>query len=624
MNDLINFIITIKNIILFNNFRLRIMVLLGKISHNNDVIDKKVKVFFDYFHMFLSKNEYLRIENHPLNNHLTILQKIDYRLDQGKLETSSKIVLKKLIQNNIFDSSDEFSKKLKFSDITKKIRTLTSQQNISISELKKEVKKGVIHLNGSYNYDNTNYLNKCVHELISYLSCSCELFKHKEQIIYYTRLISSEFIRQDFKLDELTKGDGLFNNILSNEIKFESSTKYTYTNFPLPAEIEELRENTLEFNKKVEQFLSNRNFKQQFEGIVNYLQKEKISSYFIIKAANISTNKDFIKKYGEHEVFSKSHFDTIKKKLPETYHVSLDKFSNHENNIFIKIHVESKSRKNAKQIAFSEAENVLSYINYPSIIKGYIDKSEIIEIFEDYISYSRTDEILPLSDDREYILDKSIPNRIVNTQLRNLDKVYFQSFTSNLIEDKIINAWRYIEILAKHADLDHDNKRIKKIPYILLCSEEKVIKTQLELLIYNLIYNNQTEVNSKISHYEFQKMSIPIDIDFLAQKTDYYFTNELINTSKDLNINFEKSYNTYKALIELLYEQRNYIIHQSKICQIDMDSSVEFIQTLLVRIRKSIIDYIIDNPETNLKTTMEHLINRGQEKKHSLARLVSN
>jgi hypothetical protein len=590
------------------------MNLLGRISHENKVIDKKVKVFYDYFHSFLSKNEYLRIQNHPLNNHLTLFQKIDYRLSQDKLEPSSKVILKKLVQNKIFNSSDEFSKKQELSIIIRKIKTQLYQPNISIPKLKEEVEKGVIYLNDSYNYENTNYLDKCIHELTSYLSCECDLSKHKEQIIYYSKLISSEFIRHNFKLDELTIGDGLFNKILSKEINFEPSSKYTYTNFPLHEDIEKLRENTTEFKEKVEDFLLNRTFKQQFKGIVNYLQKEKLPSYFIVKVAKVNTLKEFKNIFGEYEIISKFHFEKIKINLPNECHADLDKFGNQENIIFIKIQVESKSRKNAKQIAFSEAENVLSYINYPNETKGYIDKSEIIEIFEESISYSYTHEILPITRDNGYILDKSIENPTLYRQLKNLDKLYFKAFTSNLTEDKIVNAWRYIEILAKYAGFRNDT-RIKKIPYILLCSEEHINKTQLDLLIFNLILNNQTEVNSTISRKEFHEMSgKPIDIDFIQRKTNYYFTNDLIDTSKNSTIIFKESYNRYKMQFELLYEQRNYIIHQSEICPIDIDSFIEFIQNLLQRIRKSIIDYIKLTSDTNLKDTIEFLITNGQEK----------
>ncbi|WP_347922842.1 hypothetical protein [Pontimicrobium sp. SW4] len=591
------------------------MNLLGKISHENEVIDKKVKLFYDYFHSFLSKNEYLRLQNHPLNNHLTLFQKIDYRLNQDKLESSSKVILKKLVQNKMFNSSDEFSKKQELSIIIKKIRMLLSQPNISISELKEEVEKGVIYLNDSYNYESINYLDKCIHELISYLSCGCDLSVHKAQIIYYSKLISSEFIRHNFKLDELTRGDGLFNKILSKEINIEPSSNYTYTNFPLPEEIEKLRENTPEFNEKVEEFLSNRTFKQQFQGIVNYLQKEESPSYFIVKVANVNTREEFKNIFGEYEIFTKSYFDMIKINLPQECHENLDRFSNQENIIFIKIQVKSKSKKNAKQIAFSEAENVLSYLNYPNETKGYIDKSEIIEIFEESISYSYTHEILRIAHDNGYILDKSIENTRLYTQLKNLDKLYFRAFTSNLTEDKIVNAWRYIEILAKYANFSNDNIRIKKIPYILMCSEEHITKTHLDLLIFNLIYNNQTEVNSTISHKEFHNISgKPIDIDFLQIKTNYYFTNELIDISKKFTVLFNESYNRYKTQFELLYEQRNYIIHQSEICSIDIDSFIEFIQNLLKRIRRSIIDYIKLTPDTNLKDAIEYLITTGQAK----------
>ena len=128
---------------------------------------EKAKVFYDFFHYFLSKNEYLILKNYPLNNHLTLLEKIDNRLDNSKLEKSSINIIKHLVQNDLFDTENDFiSREDKYKTILKGIKSTTSNNNIKnkdknknnnkvkldIKLLKKHIREAVTLFNSDYDY----------------------------------------------------------------------------------------------------------------------------------------------------------------------------------------------------------------------------------------------------------------------------------------------------------------------------------------------------------------------------------------------------------------------------------------------------------------------------------------
>jgi len=593
------------------------MIHIGQIRHPNKTTDAKAKIFYDYFQNFLSRNEYLLLKNQPLNNHLTILQKIDFRLSNEQLSKSSRKVINNLLNNNIFNTgTDRISRKPAFKTIIKGIKTLLTAEKVLIGELKLEIEKAVILINDSYDYNKTVYLDKCIDELTSYLSSVHEFSIEKENIIYYTQLISSEFIRHNFQPEELTGSNSLLKKILSNEIRVDSTSNYTYTDFPLSPEIEISRENTDVFNKKVEDFISQRTLSDQLKGIVNYLQKNKAPSFFIVRILNADSSEELNIPYGKAEIFSQTHYDKIKSKLPENCHFDLEQFGDKDDCLYIKIPLEYKSRKNGIRKAFSEAENILSYLNYPNEAKGFIDRGKIIEIFSDGINYNNNYNKLTTKQGHEYILDKTNTDEKIYLQLSNLDKLYFKAFTSNLMEDKIVNAWRYLEILGDHGRIKNDKKRINELPYILLNTVKENTQTQLDSLIFNLIHNNQEIVNANISRYEYPKiLKGKIDIQYLKNETDYNFTNELISISENLTINYADCYKLYKTQFELLYEQRNYILHQSNICPIDIDSFIVYIQILLKRIRKSIFDEVNLSDDANLENVIKQLITTGKQKK---------
>jgi len=593
------------------------MISLGQISHPDEIIDQKAKVFYDYFHLYLSKNRYLLSEFQPLNNHLTILQKIDFRLHNSKLERSSIVVLKKLMDNELFDlKSDPISRREKYRDIIKILKTSFSRDiKSSISEIQKQVKQAIEVFNNTYDFDNTNYLDFCTDELISYLGCKCNYEKHLNDIDYYTRLIAAEFIRFDFKFEELIGINSLFSRLLSKEISVDETSNKIYSEFPLPIEIESQRENNNRFKESVESFLENRTLKDQFKGIVNYLRRDKAQSTFIVKIKNVVNKGDLKISYGEIRIVNSTNI-SIKIENLEGYKQELfSKFIDCDNCIFLEIPIEFKSWQNALDLAFREADAVLSYLSFPNQIKGEIDKSIIIELANNRIGWRSSNENLSVSNKCQYDLEKYVSDSELLKVLWSLDKLYFKAYTCSLLEDKIVNAWRYIELLGRHCELPNDEKRIKDLPFLLLSHEYKYSKLNLEVLVIDLISNNREIVNLRLDHQEFNEVlhDKKDRIRNLKNNTDYYFTNKLINDFEAFSPNFHKVYKRTKEQFEVLYEQRNYIIHQAEICPLTINLFISSIQIALEKIRANILLDIKSNNRKDLKDSLIHLIENGKK-----------
>lgn len=589
------------------------MINIGGITHPNHIIDGKAKIFYDYFHFFLSENEYLFLQNQPLDNHLTILQKIDFRLTNGKLERSSKILIIQWMESDLFNlKSDYFLRDKKRQSSIRKIKNDLNKKNIDEESLRLNVKEAVIHFNESHNYESTVYFETCVDSLISYLSCGCESSKHKNEIIYFTKLIAAEYRRLGFSFKELTGVNSILDKILSKEIRIDQSKNQIHSRFPLPENIESQRGTEL-FEHEVIEFLKNRTLKEQFYGLINYLKKDSKESVFIVKVKNALLIEESHCSYKNIEVISASELESMGAGLEGFQKDHFEKFLSDKNCIYIKVPLEYKVFNTAVDIAFKEAENTLSFLNYPSPMRGEIDKGNILQFHNNSLGWKWARKSLIISNDRKYDLDNLNLDLNIYDQLSNLDILFYKTFTSRTIEDKIINAWRYVEILGDFGKMRNNRECIKSIPYILLCNEESYQKSQLENLIANLIINNRGAVECKIPYGEMDFVLEKENyVEILKNNTNYYFTNQLIDNYENLDLALDDFFRLYKECFEVLYEQRNLIVHQAKICEMSAEQNIISMQIILRRIRKNILADVKTYSRKELTNSITYLIDKGK------------
>jgi len=591
------------------------MINLGQITHENEIIDLKAKVVYDYLHSFLSENEYLSLQNQPLDNHISVLQKIDFRLSNTNLEPSSEIVIKRWMDKDLFNLETDFiSRKGKLRAIFKELKGKLVQKNIDLPLIKSSVQEAVIDLNGSYDFDNTKYLELCVDNLISYLSCGCECSKHKKEIIYFTKLIAAEFLRLGYSVRELTGVNGIFNRLLSKEIIInEKKPKNLHSRFPLSPDIERQR-GEKHYRKIVEDFLKNRTLKEQFKGIENYVKKDLLEYIFIVRVKNSLGFEGLNISYKNIKIVSSEHIIEMGEELGEEQKERLRNFIKPNSCIYFKIPIKHKSFDSAVHLAFKEAENTLSYLSYPKPLRGEIDKSDIITFYNNNLGWKWKRESLVVSNDRKYDLNNLELNVKLKYELTRLDNLYFRAFTSRLLEDKILNAWRYLEVLGEYRGYYKDSDRIKNLPFILLFSERSYNELYLGNLISNLIINNREIVNCRIPYPKLDAvLKDQINcIEILKKNSNYYFTNELISVFENMKLNYKEKYVCYKESLELLYEQRNFVVHQSNICFLSANQSLNFFQIIPRRIRHSVIADIKKNSRNELDESLKYLIREGK------------
>lgn len=545
---------------------------IGRISHDNKIIDRKVKYFYDYFHYYLSSNEYLLLRHQPVESHLSLLHKIKNRLEEGKIEPSTNTIVNALLGNELLVVDlDIISRKGKVKETIRSVKDSYNKQDIGIDVTLSKIDEAIACLNG---LNDDGFIGYCTNGLISYLGCPHELEEHEQEIKYFTKLIVAEFVRENYSIKELTKPiNGLFRKVLLKS----SDVKHT--------------------------------FKEQFKTIVTEHQRETTST-FIVRVSNVSVLGGISIKYGDVEIVSKANLG-IQTNI-DTDTIILD-FINSDDYLYLRLNKSFKSFDDVVSSVFKDADDTISYLSYPKQQRGVLDRSKILEVNGDKIGWRYERDILSISNDVNYILDNKIDSTSpIYDELFGLEKIYFNAFTSHKIKDKLLYAWRYLERLTKSLSLN-DGKRIKKLSSILLNDELKFTKQNLSLLLIDLVINNNEVLNSTIDRNELNNLehSNDNDVKFIKDNTEYYFTNTLIKEYENLSIDYQAKFNVYKYNISYLYEQRNLIIHKADICNISIELFASVIHVMIKRIRMLVLNDVNKNGRESIVDSLNHLINEG-------------
>lgn len=588
------------------------MTTIGQISHPNKTIDRKVKAFFDYFHYFMSTNEFIILEEQAEENHLSILEKIDFRLQNLKIEKSSKKIIGYLKDNPLLDTKSDFiSRKGNYKEQVTNLKThlqknLSDNQNVE--QAKKSVESAVIALNESYDYQNSKYLDFCLDEVISYISCEHELEEHLGYIKYYTKLIVAEFLRRNFSPSEVTGVNSIFNKILSKEINLSDDGQNVYSLFPLPTEFGTNKETPDKYEATVREFLKNRTLKEQFKGILNYLNNVNKKSLFIVKVLNASSTSINIS-YGKTRIVSKEHLNVNTDNWETDDKEYFEEFVTTPNCLFFEKELVYKSLNDAAIQIMREAEDTLSYLCYPNSLKGTIDRSEFLYLSNDKLGWNWIRDKLDIKQNKQYWLDAVSSNYVSFTEVFELDKLYYRVFTSVKAEDKIFNAWRYIEILFKEKKYK-DKIRIRDFTRLLLSTERAFQDESMGNLIVNLIINNHQVVNCKIPKNKLHEVLQDKEsrISTLKKNVDYKFICDLIDDYENPVIDYDEKFSYYEYLTNTIYEQRNYVVHQATICTISLEILIKQIQIALRRVRNELVNAVQNNNDLCLTEIVENLL----------------
>jgi len=103
---------------------------LGTISHPEPIVDRKVKHFYDHLRYLASPNRDL--VSYPLENHLHLLERIQFKLNSPVLYPSSVKVIGKYFNSNLLfhTGSDFFSRKGKAKALISILKQANSKNTI--------------------------------------------------------------------------------------------------------------------------------------------------------------------------------------------------------------------------------------------------------------------------------------------------------------------------------------------------------------------------------------------------------------------------------------------------------------------------------------------------------------
>lgn len=374
------------------------------LTNDNLLLENKMRYFADYF---IYANEYLgKLPHLPFDNPISLFDKIQFQLENN-IERCPKSIDMYISQLGYYPLklTTQVSKSYKpFISEFKQKWNLLKNDTEKKKWLKNEpgILENVIKIKAELNENLFPFAHKA---LFTFLVCSHPLAKHKKDIQLLTQLIITIFRFKEITKKQVSK---YIERLLTRD-KYE---------FPLPLNI--LKEVQSEsFIELRDNFLENRDFKNQFEGLKNILEAYSTrKGYFIYPIAGIHLNDKQQKMFSVK--FDKVTFISSKHQLLKKLRIS--------------VHQNDKSEKIIAKLypTFFKKGSVLSIIemNYEKKKDTAIIAKEIVEKELSFLStYFNTTKLRVVRD----------------------DFLWASNFEDNLW-------WGNVEILGKRANLCFPNE----------------------------------------------------------------------------------------------------------------------------------------------------------------------
>lgn len=555
------------------------------INHPDKEIETKVNFFADYY-LFVVSQMGLN-SDFEIDNFQSLVEKIIYQLEHN-FEHSNPYILSYLT-HPLLQTDNKYFKELKdyesISVAYDNLREVLVKKNndlkiISKIEILKKLKIHVINLK-KYMFKNALY------SIISYLVCEHDIKEHKEDLKHFTKIIAVELY---FKKKGKADIKNLFQKILSRNIEV----------FPFPDYLK--NNNHKDLNKLKAEFVENKSFSQQFEGIINYLKKPAKKNYFIFRIGNIICDDDFLFKFKDVNFYTKNHskIAKVKKALEKKREQDDIDFFDVEFDLYVVVLQNVNQEFEDVKVALNTASEYLNHINKTCKTSGFIDKNSYL-FTEDFnnvgynISWSGTKNRLNKGN-IAYLNDTNIFEFLYRKRIKskhhflNFEDIYIKAKTNNNTDEY----WRYLENLIQKPV---KTKFTKFIESELLQTQndfiENYILNILSLWNYNskktsLTFEEQKALLKKIRNKDF-------NYDEILEKTNDEFLIDLIEYKSTLKM---KNVNDYTLrILNEIYAQRNFIQHSNKIHEKTKLKLEATIPTLFMCFRSKLISNMILNPE---------------------------
>ena len=578
----------------------------NKISHKDKIVERKVNFFADYFQLnnrMLGKDQYFDFETHH-----SIIVKINYLFKHNNNWRASKYLVHYL-SHSFFNAKTFFDKFNSYSAI--KPHT-GFHINLKPHEIRAWLKN-----NPSFEIDlialekeiTSTILDVALKELISMLMCKHSLSYHLKDISYLTKIIVSQFRYEGFTQNQTRD---IISKIMSKNPKI----------FPLPQEILNLK-GQHNYDETVNKFLSTRNFKEQFLGILNFYTLKPTDEIILFRLMDYELNKNDEFVYNNVHIIGRNHKQLSHlKKLVKSRPFFKDFFSPRKMCLCF-TSVNYKEVEMGKQIALSSITKATEYINHTLGYNGRLDPYFTLSTNKDFNEIGANRKyrriFLTLDEDNIERLNRdNVYHKLANRnspavdQFLQFEYLYHRALLSNELNDY----WQYLECLISvtQSSNNSEDKIIESTAKILAKQKQLLNIDTYETHIFDLLsYNGMRELEycftSEVTSYIYDNWE-NVDIVKMASK----FKLPIIKKLKDI-INFSKTRkyrsmltNYYSGILLELYESRNYFVHQGISNELAKIKLVHIVPNMIQNIRYSICDELGNINYNNLSQTIEKLI----------------
>jgi hypothetical protein len=569
------------------------MVYLNQITNPEKLIEQKVNFFADYYNFVASQieqSDYLDVDNY-----LSLIEKMIFQIETNLKKCSSHI--DSYLTHPLIQKENKYFKEYKnyslvsnlfeqYKKSGKKMYKWSNENPDFINSLKRfktELKKVMF--------------KHSLKEIISFLKCIHNIDEHKYDLIHHTNILVSEFLLNNKAKDDITD---IFSKIITRDIDA----------FPFPPSFLKDNKNNLVEAKK--EYLQNRTFDQQFEGIYHFLKEKPKVEYFIYRVYNINAQESFRFKYNQVTFYHPKHkkIEQLRPLIKKAHF--LNDFLDKNDMILAIVKVNYSSKKIAEQDALRIINNELKFLNLKCGSNSFLETQSYLSTSnfknlgwrwraKEKGHFISTFNEKALDNNPYHLLRQA--NKLCKNYFLDCEQLYVKAENSKNPEEY----WHYLETLIPLKS--NGDKQVKDIiSDLLTISSYNNKKGLIEDYIINSIANaSAKELGISSVRYNQIKYSKTFDFNQLRKELSHPFLKYLFERLESVNtIDYECLKAYYKRIINECYAQRNSILHSNQGNEkalILIDSSLP---KLMKRFRKVLFDGMLKYREF----TFDKLINQ--------------
>lgn len=600
---------------------------LNFLTNEKLVLQTKIRYFADYFQFV---NEHLgRLPTLPFENPISLLDKIQFQVESN-IERCPKSIDAYLMQLDYYPYklTKEISKDYKgfiisFKRKWKLLKTDTERKKwlkgndkflASLTKVKAEISENLFE-----------FIHKA---LYTYIVCDHPLSKHKRDIRLLTEILITIFRFKGFTKDQVSK---YVDRILTKN-KYE---------FPLPITIlSQVKSDSFEDLRK--NFIENRDFKSQFEGIKNILDAYNSRSGFFIfpisgvqlrdtKEKNIEITFDKVTFYNsEHPIFE-SLDKNVKKKDQENKYVKLHKVFFTKNRILGVVKLNYEKREDTAKLARAIVLDELGFLS------AYFKSSNLTIINNDFLwtdSFEAETWWGKISVDRKHIGihfpskyeiqdAESNPYILLNgNKAKSAQQILYNEkiFLKAYLKDDISSYWLYIENVFWKKNLEKRKVRsgFKSLAELVVPELLEELSFSLRLMINdfniadpeNFLGLSKKQVNEITVTQENMSVAKEFNWDAYLPRMKHDFLKDAVR----LYINLKSKSNQYLwsdyfiHISQELSDFRNSQLHTGFFNESSRVKLTFILPYLMNRIKWNIINFANEHPEKTYDEIIEALI----------------